>query len=326
MSTSMKAISTTADTPLALGEVARPEPGPGEIVIDIRAAGLNRADLIQRKGMYPPPPGAPDTMGLECAGIVAQTGPGVERWQPGDRVCALLGGGGYAEAVAVDAGSVLAIPDGMDFDAAACLPEAMMTVWANVFDRCALAPGETFLCQGGTSGIGVMALQMAKCAGAGAIYTTAGTDEKCALARDLGADIAVNYKTADFGETLKDEAAPDVVLDMVGGNYVQKHIDLIGVNGRICNIAYQAGSDVRVNLIRLMLKRAILTGTTLRARAAKEKRRIRDAVERDFWPHVSSGRIRAIIDSRFALCEAEAAQARMAEGGHSGKIVLVRDA
>lgn len=322
MSQTMKAVAGAPGQKLELVEISRPTPKAQEVVIDIRAAGLNRADLIQRAGHYPPPPGAPETMGLECAGIVAEVGAGVTRWKAGDRVCALLAGGGYAEAVAVDEGSVLPLPDGLDFVQGACLAEAMMTVYANVFMRCELAEGETFLCQGGTSGIGVMAIQMAKLAGAGMVLTTAGSDEKCALALELGADAAFNYRASDFAEEVRKRGGADVILDMVGGEYVAKHLDIVKLNGRICNIAYQNGSEVTLNLIRLMLKRAILTGTTLRARTAAEKREIRDAVELHFWGHVAEGRIRTIVDSTYPLAEAEAAQARMQAGGHSGKIVL----
>lgn len=326
MTETMLAIATTADTPLTLQAIARPEPGPSEVIIEMKAAGLNRADLLQRKGMYPPPPGAPDTMGLECSGVIAEVGSGVTRWKPGDRVCALLAGGGYAEAVAVDEGSVLPLPDTLDFVQGACLAEAMMTVYANVFQRCQLAEGETFLCQGGTSGIGVMAIQMAKLAGAGLVLSTAGSAEKCALITDLGADVAINYREEDFVEVAQKRGGVDVVLDMVGGDYVAKHLDIIKLNGRICNIAYQNGSKVELNLMRLMLKRAVLTGTTLRARTAAEKRDIRDAVERLFWEHLDAGRIRTVVDSTFPLAEAEAAHARMTAGGHIGKIVLTNNA
>ena len=323
MSQTMQAIVTTRDTPLALHTVERPQPGPQEVLIEVKAAGINRADLVQRAGFYPPPPGAPDTMGLECSGVVAATGEGVTRWSVGDRVCALMAGGGYAEFVSVDEGSILPIPDNLDFVESACLPEAMMTVWANVFQRCQLQPGETFLCQGGTSGIGVMAIQMARHIGAGEVLTTAGSDEKCQVARDLGADLAINYRAADFAEAVKARGGADVILDMVGGDYVAKHLDIVKLNGRICNIAYQSGSEVTLNLMKLMLKRAILTGTTLRARTVEEKRVIRDAIERDFWPAVADGRIKPVLDSTSPLADAEAGQARMSAGGHIGKIVLV---
>ncbi len=322
MGDTMQAIAIGGDGSLALAPLPRPRAGAGEVVIGIRAAGINRADLLQRRGLYPVPPGAPETMGLECAGIITETGPGVSRWSVGDRVCALLAGGGYGEAVAVDEGSVLAIPEGMDFVHAACLPEAMMTVWANVYQRCGLKPGEAFLCQGGTSGIGVMAIQMAREWGAGAIFATAGSDAKVDVMAGLGATRPINYRSEDFAEVVSAAGGADVVLDMVGGDYVQKHIGLIRQDGRICNIAYQNGPKVELNLMPLMLKRAILTGTTLRARSAAEKRGIRDAIETHFWTAVGTGAIRPVLDSSFPLAEADSAQARMQAGGHIGKIVL----
>ena len=325
MADMMKAIATTADTPLSLQDIARPKAGAGEVLIAIKAAGLNRADLLQRRGLYPPPKGAPETMGLECAGVISDVGAGVTWWSVGDRVCALLAGGGYAEAVAVDEGSVLPLPDGLDFVQGACLAEAMMTVYANVFQRCNLSEGETFLCQGGTSGIGVMAIQMAKLAGAGTVMATAGSAGKCELITQLGGDVAINYREEDFAEVASARGGADVILDMVGGDYVAKHLDIIKLNGRICNIAYQNGSEVTLNLMRLMLKRAILTGTTLRARTAAEKREIRDAVEHQFWGHLQAGRIKTVVDSTFPLADAEAAHQKMSQGGHSGKIILVVD-
>ncbi|MEO0983484.1 MAG: NAD(P)H-quinone oxidoreductase [Pseudomonadota bacterium] len=320
----MQAVIAEEGAPLKLGAVPRPEVGPSDVLIEVRAAGLNRADLVQRRGLYPPPPGASEIMGLECSGVVAEIGSAVTRWKVGDKVCALLAGGGYAEFVAVDEGSVLPIPDGMSFEHAGALPEAMMTVWANVFDRCGLQAGEAFLVHGGSSGIGVMAIQMAKAAGAGPIFATAGSDEKCAVCKTLGADRAINYKTEDFEAVVKEAGGADVILDMVGGDYVQKNISIAKLNGRIVNIAYQSGSQVSVNLMPLMLKRLILTGTTLRAREASEKSRIRAAVEADFWPHVAEGRIKPVIDRVLPMAEAEAAQAAMAEGGHTGKIILTR--
>ncbi|MEO1407423.1 MAG: NAD(P)H-quinone oxidoreductase [Pseudomonadota bacterium] len=322
MAETMKAVCVSGDAPLSLGDVPRPEPAPGEVLIKLAASGLNRADLLQRRGMYPPPPGASGIMGLECAGEIAALGEGVSGWSVGDRVCALLAGGGYAEYTAVDAGSLLPIPEGMSFTHAACLPEAMMTVWANVYDRCALQPGESFLIHGGTSGIGVMAIQMAKVWGAGAIYATAGSEEKCATCTDLGATRAINYKTEDFEAVVQEAGGADVTLDMVGGDYVQKNISVAKVNGRIVNIAYMNGPKIELNLMPLMLKRLILTGTTLRARPVDEKARIRVAVEKDFWPAVASGEIKPILDTAFPAAEADAAQALMTEGGHVGKIIL----
>ncbi|MEM6411040.1 MAG: NAD(P)H-quinone oxidoreductase [Pseudomonadota bacterium] len=322
MAETMKAVCVSGDAPLSLGDVPRPAPGPGEVLIRIAASGLNRADLLQRKGMYPPPPGASDIMGLECAGEIAALGEGVSDWAVGDRVCALLAGGGYGEYTAVDAGSLFPVPDGMSFTHAACLPEAMMTVWANVYDRCAFQPGESFLIHGGTSGIGVMAIQMAQVWGASEIYATAGSDEKCATCTELGASRAINYKLEDFEAVVSGAGGVDVILDMVGGDYVQKNISIARVNGRIVNIAYMNGPKVELNLMPLMLKRLILTGTTLRARPVEEKARIRTAVERDFWPAVTSGDIKPILDTAFPAAEAEAAQALMTKGGHVGKIIL----
>lgn len=308
---------------LSLVELPMPQPGAGEIRIKVAAAGLNRADLAQKAGRYPPPPGASPILGLEVSGTVDVVGPGTDRFKAGDRVCALLAGGGYASHVVVDEGSVLPIPEDFDLQLACCFPEAMMTVWANVFDRAGLKPGETFLCHGATSGIGVMALQMAKVFGASKIFGTAGSEEKCALARALGADIAINYREQDFEAVVKEAGGADVTLDMVGGDYVQKNISAAKIDGRIINIAYQSGMVVSVNFGLVLMKRLSLMATTLRARPVKEKRRIRDAVERDFWPHVLSGRIRPVLDSTFPLADAEAALARMDQGGHSGKILLL---
>lgn len=308
--------------PLTLMQRPHPQPGAGEVLIEVAAAGLNRADLVQRAGRYPPPPGASDILGLEVSGKVITAGAGAGRFKPGDRVCALLAGGGYASHVAVDEGSVLPVPDHIDLVTAACFPEAMMTVWANVFDRAGLKPGEAFLCHGATSGIGVMALQMAKVAGAAKIFGTAGSADKCALARDLGADIAINYREEDFEKIVKDAGGADVILDMVGGDYVQKNIGAAKADGRIINIAYQSGMSVTVNFGLVLMKRLSLMATTLRARPLAEKSRIRAAVEQDFWPHVASGKIRAVLDSTYPLAEAESALAYMDKGGHSGKILL----
>ncbi len=319
---SMSSISLGKNGVPFLSYVSVPTAKYGEILVKINSAGLNRADLLQRRGLYPPPPNAPDIMGLECAGTVESVGEGVTRFSAGDRVCALLAGGGYAEYTTVDEGSVLPIPDNMSFVDAACFPEAIMTVWANVFQRCNLRAGENFLIHGGTSGIGVMAIQMARVAGAKTIFATAGSDEKCQKCLELGADVAINYKNEKFVDIVSKNGGVDVILDMVGGDYVQKNLDVIRTDGRICNIAYQSGSKVNVDLIKLMLKRATLTGSTLRARSNQEKRVIRDAVERDFWPAVVSGKIKPVLDSTFKLSEADAAQERMSKGGHVGKIVL----
>lgn len=322
MTAKMTAAYAETGQKLTLIERPRPEPGKGEVLIEVAAAGLNRADLAQRAGRYPPPPGASDILGLEVSGRVAGLGPDVSRFNIGDRVCALLAGGGYASHVVVDEGSILPVPDHIDIVTAACFPEAMMTAWANVFDRAGLKPGETFLCHGATSGIGVMALQMAKVFGAEKIFGTAGSAEKCALARDLGADIAINYRDEDFEQIVKEAGGADVTLDMVGGDYIQKNIGAAKADGRIINIAYQNGMTATVNFGLVLMKRLSLMATTLRARPAPEKSRIRAAVEKDFWPHVASGQIRAVLDATYPLAEAETALAHMEKGGHSGKILL----
>lgn len=322
MSETMKAIVIEDGQPLKLGDVPRPDIGPHEVLVKVAAAGLNRADLVQRAGHYPPPPGASDILGLECSGTVAAVGEKVTKWSEGDRVCALLAGGGYAEFCAVDEGSLLPVPENLTLLQAAALPEAMMTVYANIFMRCAFQSGESVLIHGGTSGIGSMAIQMVKRAGAEEIWTTAGSAEKCKAAGTLGATRAINYRDEDFEEIVKAAGGADVILDMVGGDYVQKNISAARVNGRICNIAYLKTPKVELNLIHLMLKRLILTGTTLRARPVEEKADIRAAIEERFWPMVAAGDIRPVIDHTFPLDEAEAAHERMEKGGHIGKILL----
>ncbi|MEZ5376819.1 MAG: NAD(P)H-quinone oxidoreductase [Acidimicrobiales bacterium] len=312
------------ETPLVIGDVPDPEIGETDVLIEVKAAGLNRADLMQRAGSYPPPRGVTEILGLEVAGVVAAVGPQVDEWAPGDRVCALLGGGGYAEQGVADAGSVFPMPDHMDFPDAACLPEAMMTVWANVFMRSAFSPGESVLIHGGTSGIGVMAIQMARVAGAGTIFATAGSDDKTTVCLELGATHAINYRTRDFVEIVKTNGGADVILDMVGGDYVQRNIEVANLNGRICNIAYQNGFEAMVNFGSVLMKRLVLTATTLRARTAAEKRAIRDAVRDKFWDDVANGTIRPVLDTTFPMDQAEQAHERLAAGGHIGKIVLTR--
>jgi len=324
MGETMWAVMVEDDQPLKLGQVEKPACGPNDVLVDIVTAGLNRADLVQRRGMYPPPPGASTIMGLECAGTIVAIGTDVSGWSIGDRVCGLMAGGGYAEFAIVDQGSLFKIPDGMSFDEAGALPEVMMTVWANIFDRCQFKAGESVLIHGGTSGIGTMAIQMLKHAGAAKIIITAGSAEKCAFATSLGADLAINYREEDFESIAREAGGADIILDMVGGDYVQKNISIAKVGGRIVNIAYMQGAQVEVNLLPLMLKRLILTGTTLRARPNSDKQRIRDAILADFWPAVLSGGIKPIIDTTYRFEEAEAAQAHMAKGGHSGKILLSR--
>ncbi|MEO0448992.1 MAG: NAD(P)H-quinone oxidoreductase [Pseudomonadota bacterium] len=325
MAETMWAVVIEEDQPLKLGEFEKPNCGPTDVLVEIVTAGLNRADLVQRRGLYPPPPGASEIMGLECSGTIVETGSEVSGWSVGDRVCGLMAGGGYAEYAQVDQGSLFRIPNGMSFNQAGALPEVMMTVWANIFDRCQFKAGETALIHGGTSGIGTMAIQMLKTAGAAQIMITAGSAEKCDYATSLGADIAINYREQDFEDVVRSAGGADVILDMVGGDYVQKNISAAKVGGRIVNIAYMQGSQVNVNLMPLMLKRLVLTGTTLRARPNDDKQRIRDAILSDFWPAVLSGDIKPVIDTVYPFDQAEDAQAHMAKGGHIGKILLSRE-
>lgn len=299
--------------------VARPTPGPGQILIRVRAAGVNRPDLLQRLGFYPPPPGAPTTLGLEVAGEVV-TGSG--RWKAGDKVCALLGGGGYAQYAVVDARHALPVPDGFDFAHAAALPETVFTVFANVFEHGALKLGETLLIHGGTSGIGTTAIAMAKAHGARVIATGRGADKK-AQALALGADIAVDAKTEDFAEIAKAAGGVDVVLDMVGASYFDKNLDALNTGGRIVYIAALAGPVLEVPIMRIMQKRAVLTGSTLRPRPADEKARLAAEIERVVWPWIAAGKLKPIIDASFPLEDAAAAHAHLEAGEHVGKVVLL---
>ncbi len=321
-SSDMQAVSHDGGGALRLETVARPVPQAGEVLIEVAASGLNRADLAQRRGAYPAPPGASSILGLEVAGTIIACGPGVTRFKIGDRAAALLAGGGYAQFATADEGALLPLPAHMDFETGACFAEALFTVWANVFDRARLTRGERFLCHGGVSGIGVMAIQMAQEAGASAIFATAGTPEKCGLAADLGASRAINYRSEDFVEIVRAGGGADVTLDMVGGDYIQKNITAAALDGRIINIAYQNGFEATVNFAPVLMKRLSVMASTLRARPIPEKRRIRDAVERDFWPAVLAGRIRAVRDSSFRAADAESAQARLEAGTHAGKILL----
>ena len=303
---------------LKLAEIPRPKPAPGEILIRIRAAGLNRADTLQRQGNYPPPPGAPDTIGLECAGeVVVAAG----RWKVGDRVCALLGGGGYAEYVAVDARHALPIPDGMDFIQAAALPETVLTVWVNVFEHASLKPGETLLVHGGGSGIGTTAIQMGKAYGATVIATARGPT-KAAAAKALGADVAIDAEAQDFAEAVKAQGGCDVVLEMIGGDYFPKSLDAVRAKGRIVYIGAQAGTQVTLNIGKLMLKQAVVTGSTLRGRAADEKARITAAVEATAWPWIVAGKVKPQVHAAFPLAEAAAAHQALESGAVIGKVIL----
>jgi putative PIG3 family NAD(P)H quinone oxidoreductase len=318
----MRKIIHGADQPLTLAVVDRPKPGAGEILIRVAAAGVNRPDLMQRAGLYPPPPGAPETMGLEVSGVVESVGAGVTRWHEGDEVCALLAGGGYATYALAHEGAVLPIPKGVTLIEAAALPETVFTVWANVFEGGALKPKETFLVHGGASGIGTTAIQMANAHGA-RVFATAGDAAKVKLCEDLGAERGINYKTEDFEDVLDRAGGADVVLDMVGGPYVQKNLNLLKQGGRCVMIAFLQGPKADVNLMRLMLKRLTLTGSTLRSRSNAEKARIAAAVRAHVWPWIEAGKGKPIIDSTFPLSDAEGAHARLQSGAHAGKILLV---
>jgi NADPH2:quinone reductase len=306
---------------LRLATIARPSPGQGEILIRVRAAGVNRSDILQREGLYVPPPGVCPTLGLEVAGEVAGVGEGVTRWRVGDRAVALLGGGGYAEFVALDARHAAPIPGGLDFIQAAGIPETVITVFANVFESGGLRAGQTLLVHGATSGIGVTTIAMAKWAGARVIATARGP-AKAAQALVLGADIAVDATHEDFVEVAKAQGGVDLVLDMVGGGYAQRDIESLKPGGRLVMIATQAGPLAELNLLMIMLKRLTLTGSTLRSRPADEKARLTAAVESTVWPWIEAGLAASVIDQVFPLSEASMAHARMEQGLHVGKLIL----
>ena len=299
-------------------QLPRPEAGPGQILIKVAHAGVNRPDLIQRMGFYPPPPGSPDTMGLEVSGEVV-TGAG--RWKAGDQVTALLGGGGYAEYAVVDARHALPIPKGLSLLEAAALPETVFTVFANVFEHGSLKAGETFLVHGATSGIGTTAIQMAKAAGAKVIATARGAG-KAAEAKALGADVVVDTTAEDFAEVAKREGGVDVILDMVGGDYFAKGLDALKTGGRIVFIASLGGGEVALPIGKLMVKRATVTGSTLRPRSLDEKARLAAAVEATVWPWIEAGKLRPKIDATFPLAEAGKAHAHLEGGAHVGKVML----
>ncbi len=304
---------------LKAATIPRPVPGPGQILIKVHAAGVNRPDLAQRIGAYPPPPGAPDTLGLEVAGEVLVA---AGRWKVGDKVCALLGGGGYAEYAVCDARHALPIPEGLDYVQAAALPETVFTVFANVFEHGRLKSGETLMVHGATSGIGTTAIQMAKAAGAKVIATSRGAG-KAAEALKLGADVSVDVTTQDFTEVAKAQGGVDVILDMVGGDYFAKGLDSIRTGGRIVYIATQAGGEVALPIFKLMLKRALVTGSTLRPRNADEKARLAAAIEAQVWPWIAAGKLTPQIDKTFPLAEAAAAHAYLEGGSHVGKVMLI---
>lgn len=326
---SMRAIEISSPGgPEVLRLVSRPVPtaAAGEVLIRVAAAGVNRPDLLQRMGKYPPPPGASDLPGLEVAGMVEAIGPGAEAagFAVGDRVCALLAGGGYAEFVNVPAGQVLPAPRGIDLVAAAGVPETFFTVWTNVFERGRLAAGEAFLVHGGTSGIGTTAIQLAQARGA-SVFATAGSPEKCAACVRLGAMRAINHREEDFVPVIREATqgrGVDVILDMVGGPYVAKNIECLAVEGRLIYIAFLQGARVEVNLAQIMMKRLTLTGSTLRARSAEEKGRIAEELRREVWPLLESGAVRPIVHATFPLERAADAHRELEAGTHIGKVVL----
>jgi putative PIG3 family NAD(P)H quinone oxidoreductase len=305
-------------------EVPDPVPGPGEVVIDIAASGVNRADLMQRQGLYPPPAGAPPYPGLECAGRIRSAGDGVTDWRPGDEVCALLAGGGYAEQVVVPAGQVLPLPPKVSVTAAASFPETACTVYANVFQLAALQAGETLLVHGGSSGIGTMAIQLGKAFGA-RVACTAGSAEKLARCRELGADIAINYREEDFVAALHDAtggAGADVILDLMGASYLARNLAALATDGRLAIIGRQGGSRAEIDLGVLQGKRASVHATTLRARPAGQKAAVVAAVREHVWPLIGTGQVQPVIDRELPMSQAPAAHRAMAASEHIGKILL----
>ncbi|EIM27360.1 NAD(P)H-quinone oxidoreductase [Microvirga lotononidis] len=312
--------------PEVLKVVQRPVPKPkeGEILVRVKAAGVNRPDVIQRQGGYPPPPGAPDILGLEIAGEVAATGPNAARFSVGEPVMALVPGGGYADYAVVHESNVLPIPPGLSFEEAGAIPETFFTVWTNVFDRGRLRSGETLLVHGGTSGIGTTAIQLAKAFGA-TVIATAGSRDKCDACLRLGADVAINYRNQDFVTAAKEATGGrgvDVILDMVGGDYISRNYEAAAQDGRIVQIAFLQGPKAEVDFRRLMVKRLTHTGSTLRPRSPAEKADIAEALEEKVWPLLAQGRCRPVMDSTFAFEDVAKAHGRMDGGEHIGKIVL----
>lgn len=310
------------DLRLATGPT--PSPQPGEVLIRVEAAGINRADVLQRKGLYPPPEDASPILGLEVAGTVASLGAGVQDCREGDSICALTHGGGYAQYAVAPVGQCLPVPDGYDMVSAAALPEALLTIWHNLYQRAQLQPGERVLIHGGASGMGTMGVMMSRALGA-EVYTTAGTDQKCSRLQALGATRAINYRTEDFEAVLAELGVAnsiDVILDMIGGDYIQKNLNVAAPEGRIVNIAYMGGFKAEVNFAPLLLKRVTMTGSTLRAQSFEQKRVMVEEIIEHVYPHLRNGDIKPIVDSTFALADAGAGQQRMLAGEHMGKIIL----
>ncbi len=306
---------------LRLCERPVPQPGAGQIVIRVAWAGVNRPDALQRAGIYAPPPDASDLPGLEAAGTVVAVGPGVARWEEGDEVCALLPGGGYAEYVCTTADHALPVPPGMSLREAACLPETFFTVWSNIFMRGELRAGERFLVHGGSSGIGTTAIQLAKAFGA-RVFATAGSAQKCEACLRLGADRAINYREEDFVPILREEGRANLILDMVGGDYIPRNVKALADEGRLVQIAFLTGAKAMLNFAELMTRRLVITGSTLRPQSNLAKAKIARELEVQVWPLLAAGRVAPVMDSEFALEDAAKAHARMESSDHIGKIVL----
>ena len=318
------AVGTGGPEVLTLGDLPDPEPGAGEVLLDVAATAVNRADLLQRQGFYPPPPGASAVIGLECSGTIAALGEGVDGWSVGDEVCALLAGGGYAERVVVPAGQLMPLPPGLDLVTAAALPEVACTVWSNVFMVAGLRPGEQFLVHGGAGGIGTMAIQLAHALGA-RVYATAGTPEKLALCSELGADVTINYRDDDFVEVVKRESdghGADVVLDNMGAKYLPRNVDVLALEGRLVVIGMQGGTKGELDLGVLLRKRGAVIATSLRSRPAEGKAAICAAVAEHVWPLVGAGLVRPIVHRTLPLAQAGEAHTLLESGDAVGKIVL----
>ena len=312
--------------PEVLKPVERPDPVPGrgEVLIHVAAAGVNRPDVMQRRGLYPPPPGASDLPGLEVAGVVEVLGEGVIDWRVGDRVCALVSGGGYATLCVAPTPQCLPVPAGMDLVAAAAIPETFFTVWTNVFDRGRLRSGETALFHGGSSGIGTTAIQLAVARGA-RVLVTAGSDEKCRACEQLGAERAINYRTEDFVDVVKqitNGRGADLILDIVGGDYVAKNLAALAIEGRLVVIGFMGGDTATIDFRRVLGRRLTITGSTLRPRSVEEKRQIADALRREVWPLLEQGTVKPVVYRTFSLRDAAAAHRLMESSAHVGKIVL----
>jgi putative PIG3 family NAD(P)H quinone oxidoreductase len=306
---------------LSVGELPDPEPGPGEVLVDVAATAVNRADTLQRKGFYPPPAGASDVIGLECSGTVAALGDGVEGWAVGDQVCALLAGGGYAARVVVPAGQLMPVPDGVSLVEAAALPEVACTVWSNVFMVAGLQPGETLLVHGGAGGIGTMAIQLASALSA-RVVATAGSADKLARCAELGADVTVNYREDDFVEVVTELGGADVILDNMGAKYLGRNVTALGTEGRLVIIGMQGGSKGELDINALLRKRGAVIATSLRSRPVEEKAAICASVVEHVWPLVADGQVRPVIHTTMPLEQVADAHTLMEESGHVGKIVL----